>query len=43
LPPEDLELQETLIEQILLKKEKLRDEKPIVAYRDGSKVFVYNK
>jgi len=43
LPEEDLEMQERLIEQILLKKETWREEKPIVAYRDGGKVFVYNK
>ena len=43
MPEEDLELQEALIEQILLKKETWREEKSIVAYRDGGKVFVYNK
>ncbi len=43
LPEEELELQERLIEQILKKKDAWREEKPIVAYRDGGKVFVYNK
>ena len=41
--PEELDAQEEIIEQILGQKEAWCDEKLIVAYRDGGKVFVYNK
>jgi hypothetical protein len=43
LQPEELEAQEEIIERILSEKERLREESSIVAYRDGGKVFVYNK
>lgn len=39
----ELEAQEELIEHLLGQKESLREEQSIIAYRDGGKVFVYNK
>lgn len=39
---EDLETQEEIIGMILGKKKELAEEKVIVAYRDGGRVFVYN-
>jgi hypothetical protein len=43
MPAEELNAQEEIIEHILGQKEAWCDEKLIVAYRDGGKVFVYNK
>lgn len=43
LRDEEVQMQEEIIEQILGQREQLREEKPIVAYRDGGRVFVYNK
>lgn len=43
LQEEEVYAQEEIIEQILGQKENLREEKLIVAYRDGGRVFVYNK
>lgn len=43
MPAEELNAQEAIIEHILGQKEAWCDEKLIVAYRDGGKVFVYNK
>lgn len=43
LQEEELHAQEELIESILGQKETWREEKSIVAYREGGRVFVYNK
>ncbi|PWK15499.1 hypothetical protein C7459_10335 [Tumebacillus permanentifrigoris] len=43
LQEEELYAQEEIIESILGAKETWREEKSIVAYRDGGRVFVYNK
>lgn len=43
LRDEEVQMQEEIIEQILGQRDQLREEKPIVAYRDGGRVFVYNK
>ncbi|KEO84207.1 hypothetical protein [Tumebacillus flagellatus] len=43
LQEEELYAQEEIIEQILGQKETWRSEKSIVAYREGGRVFVYNK
>jgi hypothetical protein len=43
LQEEELSAQEEIIESILGAKETWREEKSIVAYRDGGRVFVYNK
>ncbi|HEU4964106.1 MAG TPA: hypothetical protein VFV52_09695 [Bacilli bacterium] len=43
LHEEEMEAQEEIIEHLLGQKETLRQEASIVAYRDGGKVFVYNK
>lgn len=43
LQEEDLYAQEEIIEQILGQKETWRSEKSIVAYREGGRVYVYNK
>lgn len=39
----DLEMQEDLIDRLLDHRDILTEEKQIVAYRDGGKVFVYNR
>ncbi|MBL0388474.1 hypothetical protein JJB07_17875 [Tumebacillus sp. ITR2] len=43
LQDEELYAQEEIIESILGQKETWRGEKSIVAYREGGRVFVYNK
>jgi hypothetical protein len=43
LQEEELDRQEAIIESILGQREHLREERLIVAYRDGGRVFVYNK
>ncbi|MGZ4105782.1 MAG: hypothetical protein ACXVP5_00365 [Tumebacillaceae bacterium] len=43
LHEDDAFTQEEIIETILGQKEHLREEKSIVAYREGGRVFVYNK
>lgn len=43
LHEEDAFTQEEIIEHILSQKDTLREEKSIVAYREGGRVFVYNK
>jgi hypothetical protein len=43
LHEEEAFTQEEIIEHILGQKESLREERSIVAYREGGRVFVYNK
>ncbi|MFC4766381.1 hypothetical protein ACFO8Q_03085 [Effusibacillus consociatus] len=40
---DDMELQEELIDRLLGHRDILSEQKQIVAYRDGGKVFVYNR
>jgi hypothetical protein len=40
---QDLDMQEELIDRLLNHKELLSEKQQIVAYRDGGKVFVYNR